>query len=357
MNDRLNKLFWFYLFLLMMPPLFGQSKKELESQIIDLKNEKMELTRDNRSSRDSLKVKKVEIAKLKHKLDSLSQRMLTLQKTTPARLQDSIESLHKVIQHFETRLRAAEDKKIPLQDTIRSLKSKLRALYTVPGNQAKRITHYRHTYDCYVVDLKSSDLQFFWKDKNRPILSLKNLDQIVGEGQKTLVFATNAGMYLKDHSPQGLFVQHGKTLVQADRKKEEYGNFYMQPNGIFLIDSNNVARVITTDQYDQNTKGIKFATQSGPMVLINKEVNQKFKQNSDNLNIRSGVGLIDSTHVVFVISNQPVNFYDFATLFKEKFNCTNALYLDGAISEMYLPELGRFQDGGNFGAIIGIIKK
>lgn len=345
------------LLLLLAQCLFGQSKKALQSQIVDLNNEKMELKSENRSWRDSLKVKKAEVAKLKHKLDSLSQRMLSLQKTAPARLQDSIESLHKVIQHFETRLRAADDKKIPLQDTVRSLKSKLRTLYTVPGNQAKRISHNRNTYDCYVVDVKNSDLQFFWKDKNKPILSLKNLDQIVSANQKTLVFATNAGMYLKDHSPQGLFIQQGKALVPADRKKEEYGNFYMQPNGIFLIDSNNVAKILTTDQYDQNVKGIKFATQSGPMVLINKVINQKFKLNSDNLNIRSGVGLIDSTHVVFVISNQPVNFYDFATLFKEKFNCTNALYLDGAISEMYLPELGRFQDGGNFGAIIGIIKK
>lgn len=43
--------------------------------------------------------------------------------------------------------------------------------------------------------------------------------------------------------------------------------------------------------------------------------------------------------------------------FKEKLKCTNALYLDGAISETYLPEIGRFQNGGNFSSMIAITKK
>ena len=55
-----------------------------------------------------------------------------------------------------------------------------------------------------------------------------------------------------------------------------------------------------------------WATQSGPMLLINGAINPEFQENSANLKIRSGVGIIDDRNVVFVISNEPINFYDFA---------------------------------------------
>jgi uncharacterized protein YigE (DUF2233 family) len=61
--------------------------------------------------------------------------------------------------------------------------------------------------------------------------------------------------------------------------------------------------------------------------------------------------------LVFVISRGPVNLYDFATFFNKILDCPNALYLDGVVSKVYCPILGRdrHQDiGGNFGPIIGI---
>ena len=84
------------------------------------------------------------------------------------------------------------------------------------------------------------------------------------------------------------------------------------------------------------------------MLVIDGQIHPKFKAGFENLNIRSGVGVLGPNKVVFVISNSMVNFYDFAGLFRDHFKCANALYLDGAISEMYLPELGRLQDGGHF---------
>ena len=93
------------------------------------------------------------------------------------------------------------------------------------------------------------------------------------------------------------------------------------------------------------------------MLLKDGIINDKFTPGSSNLNIRNGVGVIDSTHVVFVISNQRVNFHDFASLFKDEFGCTNALYLDGAISEAFIPGLARPEEGRSLGPIIGIIKK
>jgi uncharacterized protein YigE (DUF2233 family) len=75
------------------------------------------------------------------------------------------------------------------------------------------------------------------------------------------------------------------------------------------------------------------------MLVTKGKIHPRFASASANKTIRSGVWIIDEDKIVFIISGQPVNFYDFATLFKEKFGCRNALYLDCAISKMYLHEL------------------
>jgi uncharacterized protein YigE (DUF2233 family) len=89
------------------------------------------------------------------------------------------------------------------------------------------------------------------------------------------------------------------------------------------------------------------------MLLINGVINPNFTKGSINTNIRNGVGVLPNHRVVFAISKQAVNFYDFAEYFKNM-GCTNALYLDGAISAMYLPEKNWEQLVGDFGVMIGI---
>ena len=78
---------------------------------------------------------------------------------------------------------------------------------------------------------------------------------------------------------------------------------------------------------------------------------------SVNKKLRSGVGLISSKKVVFIISEGEVNFYDFAVLFKSVFNCQNALFLDGAISMMYLRDKLPNEIGGHFCTLISATRK
>jgi uncharacterized protein YigE (DUF2233 family) len=59
--------------------------------------------------------------------------------------------------------------------------------------------------------------------------------------------------------------------------------------------------------------------------------------------------------VIFAMSKEQVNFYDFAEFFKAQ-GCSNALYLDGFVSRLYLPEQNWQQLDGDFGVIIGIVK-
>lgn len=128
----------------------------------------------------------------------------------------------------------------------------------------------------------------------------------------------------------------------------------MQPNGVFLL-TKTEGKILTTDNYSSYKGQTLYATQSAPMLVINGKVNNTFKQGSPNNGyIRSGVGINAKGEIIFAISNAGCNFYDFATLFKDKLFCNNALYMDGAICRTYIPALGRLQLGGNFGAMIAI---
>ncbi len=206
----------------------------------------------------------------------------------------------------------------------------------------------------FSVDTKKQNLQFYWKNDNGEILgSIQNLKNYVESKNLTLNFAMNGGMYMEDLKPLGLYIQDGKKLKNIN-KAEGSGNFYLKPNGIFYITNENVPFVCKTSDFESNN--IKYATQSGPMLVINGQIHSAFKKGSTNLNIRNGVGILPNNKVVFAISKTEINFYDFAKYFQQ-LGCKNALYLDGFVSRMYLPEKKWIQTDGNFGVIIGVTAK
>jgi len=205
------------------------------------------------------------------------------------------------------------------------------------------------------VDLKKQDLKFYWKnEKGENFENFKSLNNWLNAKSEILIFAMNGGMYKKDFSPQGLFIENGIVKSKIDTLQNGYGNFYMQPNGIFYITNENKGFVCkTTDFRNEN---IKYATQSGPLLLIDGKIHHKFREGSKNLNIRNGVGILPNGQLLFAMSKQKINFYDFANYFKS-LGCKNALYLDGFVSKTYLPEKGFNEMEGNFGVIIGEIKR
>lgn len=207
----------------------------------------------------------------------------------------------------------------------------------------------------YIVDPAKQDIQFYWKNDQGQILrSIQNLKTFVESKQATLVFAANAGMYQADNKPLGIFIQYGKALAPLNTRNGS-GNFYMKPNGIFYITDDNKAIVCETNAFS-NTDDVKFATQSGPMLLVDGEIHTAFSKGSANLNIRNGVGILPDNRIVFAMSKKEVNFYDFALYF-QKLGCKQALYLDGFVSRTYLPEKHWVQTDGNFGVMIGVTQK
>lgn len=199
-----------------------------------------------------------------------------------------------------------------------------------------------------------SSIKFYWRDdKGQVFKSIQNLKSYVESKNQMLRFAMNGGMYGKDNSPQGLFIQNYNTLTPLDTLSGT-GNFYLKPNGVFYLTKENEAVVCQSKEFI-NSGQVNFATQSGPMLLIDGQIHPAFKKGSVNLNIRNGVGILPDGRVIFAMSRQEVNFYDFAEFFKNK-GCKSALYLDGFVSRTYLPEQNWQQLDGNFGVLIGVIK-
>ncbi|WP_299271948.1 phosphodiester glycosidase family protein [uncultured Psychroserpens sp.] len=208
----------------------------------------------------------------------------------------------------------------------------------------------------HVVDLKTQTLKLYWKDStNTNYGSIEKLKKHLKTNSKTLRFAMNGGMYLKDSSPQGLYIEKGIVKTAIDTTKEAYGNFYLQPNGIFCITKDNKGVVVETSAF-KSTSNIRYATQSGPMLVINGALHSKFVKGSNNLHIRNGVGILPNGNLLFAMSKDLINLYDFADFFKSV-GCKNALYLDGFVSRTYLPEKNWEQLDGNFGVIIAEIKE
>ncbi len=216
-------------------------------------------------------------------------------------------------------------------------------------------------------DLAESDLRMFWMNAHeRPHGTFSALSGALAAGGETLVFATNGGMYGPNYNPIGLYVENGEELAAANTNSvgpevRPIPNFFKKPNGIFYITEGGEAGVMETGDYLGNTpEGVRFATQSGPLLLVDGAIHQMFIPGSSDLNPRNGVCAPTPGTTAFAISEGYVNFHDFATMFRDHLGCRDALFLDGgSASALYAPELGRNDRPGHggFGPIIGVVEK
>ncbi len=191
-------------------------------------------------------------------------------------------------------------------------------------------------------------------DSGKRFRNAKGLEAWGRSRNLRLIFATNAGIFSPELKPLGLFIKEGKLVVPMNRA-DGRGNFYLKPSGVFFIDTKRADVVATTKYYTSPT--VRIASQSGPLLLNDGKMHPEFRKDSENLTTRSGVGVASDTDVVFAISEGPINFYDFASFFEKSLDCKSALYLDGAISKMYLPELDMLEREGDFAAMFAVFEK
>jgi uncharacterized protein YigE (DUF2233 family) len=231
------------------------------------------------------------------------------------------------------------------------------------GLLSEGVTRAGKRYYALTIDLDAADLRLFYKnDGNEPFSGFDGLEKWLVDRKERLLFAMNAGIYDTAYHPLGLHAENGKIVQKLNLqgnggdgdKAAGVGNFYLLPNGVFLLE-NGAASIVEShklsDRSDWRTVGL--ASQSGPLLVYDGHIHPVFKEDSKNFNIRNGVGVINAKTAVFIISRDPVSLYDFASIFKEDFHCENALYLDGFISGFYLPELD--QSAANPAPFAGIL--
>lgn len=179
-------------------------------------------------------------------------------------------------------------------------------------------------------DSKTQHLRLAWRAiDGTAFRGFASLSRNVAEAD--VAFAMNAGMFDAAGSPIGLYIENGQEL-HAVSTADGPGNFHLKPNGVFWIDAAGDPHVVTTDAYLAANPKPVWATQSGPMLVIDGQLHPAFSDDGDSRYVRNGAGASGDHTAWFVISDEPVSFGKMARFFRDDLKSLNALYFDGAVS-------------------------
>ncbi len=178
----------------------------------------------------------------------------------------------------------------------------------------------------------------------------------LGPAAARVAFAMNAGMYEADQSPTGLLILNGRTVHPADTGLGDGGNFHLLPNGVFAVDADGAVRVEETSAFLAHPGDVRWATQSGPLLVEHGAIHPKLAPDGTSKNIRNGAGAAGPNTAVFVISDDPVSLGRFARFFRDALNCPDALYFDGHVSSLWAPGLRRRDPATGLGPLVVVLK-
>jgi uncharacterized protein YigE (DUF2233 family) len=128
------------------------------------------------------------------------------------------------------------------------------------------------------------------------------------------------------------------------------------PNGVFSVEADGW-HVRTSDSYAAAPRLPSMATQSGPMLVIEGQLHPKIAPDGSSLYIRNAVGIDRAGKAHFVISDRQVSFGKLARMLKDKLDCPDALFLDGAVSALWDPASGRIDNTLPLGPLLVVETK
>lgn len=191
---------------------------------------------------------------------------------------------------------------------------------------------------------------------NPPYRGFKAFAEAAPDEAKRVAFAVNAGMFDGEGKPIGYYVKDGERLKELNRN-DGAGNFHMKPNGVFF-GSGSKWRVMASEAfYTQVGDRPDFGTQSGPMLVIDGKLHPEITDDGPSRTVRNGVGVDSAGRAHFVISEGPVSFGKLARYFRDVLKTPNALYLDGAVSELWDPSGGRLDSRAPIGPMLVVEEK
>jgi uncharacterized protein YigE (DUF2233 family) len=185
----------------------------------------------------------------------------------------------------------------------------------------------------------------------RPYRTFAAIEQALGESAAKVRFAMNAGMFDEQGRAIGLFVENGLER-RALNRRDGPGNFHLSPNGVFAQDAAGAVHVTTTERFPSKVPEPHWATQSGPMLVIDGELHPRFDTDGPSRLIRNGVGVSDPQTAWFVISEEAISFGRFARFFRNELGCPDALFLDGSVSSLWDPAAGRRDNHAELGPVV-----
>lgn len=190
-------------------------------------------------------------------------------------------------------------------------------------------------YDTLHINPARHHVSLHWKHPmtHQPFETIQSVTKWLEDRGDSILAVTNAGIFEPGLIPTGLYVENGHELRPLNMDDGD-GNFYLKPNGVFFA-QNHQFKILSTAQFDAQRPTVETALQSGPLLLQAHQVHPAFTPGSRNCRLRSGIGLLANGHAIIAISNGAVNFYDFATWFRDVVRATDALYLDGSISVLH----------------------
>ena len=185
----------------------------------------------------------------------------------------------------------------------------------------------------------------------RPYRTFAAIEQALGGRAAKVSFAMNAGMFDEQGRAIGLYVENGIER-RALNRRDGPGNFHMSPNGVFAQDKAGGVYVTATERFSSEVPDPRWATQSGPMLVIDGELHPRFHTDGPSKLIRNGVGVSDTHTAWFVISEEAISFGRFARFFRDELGCANALFLDGSVSSLWDPAAGRRDSHAELGPVV-----
>ncbi|MCW1883589.1 phosphodiester glycosidase family protein [Luteolibacter flavescens] len=210
----------------------------------------------------------------------------------------------------------------------------------------------------HLLSAKPSQIRMVWKDaKGGQIETFPQAVAHLASEKETPETIMNGGIYEPGGIPSGLLIQDGRELTPLNPRNGK-GNFFLKPNGIFLIGDKGAA-VIDTTEYPPAGVKVTQAVQSGPLLLRRGIIHPEFRAGSPNRLHRNGIGVAKDGTVVLAMTDirspKYPNLHEFAKLFAD-LGCEDALFLDGDISQMRSGEaLGK--PSGPFGSFIAVVKE